>query len=79
VGLCRVGDSTPELQEAKEYILASGYLLLEGAIPERTGYRRAIDTGRALTETRYPTLNQKADKLIQSIVDSLEKLQHKAA
>jgi len=77
IALCRVGDSPAEMQEATDYIQATGYRLLDGAIPERTGYRRAIDTGRTLTETSYSSLNQKADDLIQAIVNTLEKLETK--
>ena len=34
-------------------------------------YGIAHDAGRALTETAYPTLNEKAERLAQSIVDRL--------
>jgi chromosome partitioning protein len=43
-------------------------------MPEKTGYRRASDTGRAPTETRFPTLNKKADILAQSIIDKITAL-----
>ena len=79
IALCRVGDSPAEMQEATDYIQATGYRLLDGAIPERTGYRRAIDTGRTLTETSYPSLNEKADCLVQAIVNTLETLHEKEA
>ena len=78
IALCRVGDSQSENQEAIDYIKASGYSLLDGVIPERTGYRRALDAGRALTETHYPSLNQKADGVIQAIADRIEQLKRKA-
>jgi len=74
VALCRVGDSLVERDEAREYVRATGYFLLGGEIPERTGYRRASDTGRAATETAYHSLNTKADAVIESIVDRIEKL-----
>jgi chromosome partitioning protein len=67
--LCRVGDSRLELIEAQIYITDAGYHVLSGSIPEKIAYRRASDEGRSLTETRFPTLNQRADKLAQSIID----------
>jgi chromosome partitioning protein len=75
--LCRVGDSEAEITEARAYIDQAGYTVVKGAIPEKTAYRRASDEGRTLTETRYPTLNQRSDLLAQSIVDQLSRIQKK--
>jgi chromosome partitioning protein len=69
--LCRVGDSETELAEARRYLNQTGYQSLEGEIPEKIAYRRASDEGRALTETRFASLNERADRLAQSIVDKL--------
>ena len=74
IALCRVGDSTAELEEAREYIEKSGYYLLDGALPERTGYRRASDAGRCASETPYPSLNERAGELAQAIVDRVNEL-----
>ena len=52
IAFCRVGDSAAELEEATDYIKKAGYGLLRGSLPERTGYRRASDAGRAATENR---------------------------
>jgi len=70
--LSRVGNSQAELDEAIEYISLSGYSLIEGFIPEQTSFRRASDTGLALTETTYESLNAKADKVAQGIIDYLQ-------
>jgi len=75
--LCRVGESEVEIGEARSYIDQAGYAVLAGEIPEKTAYRRASDDGRTLTETRFPTLNERSDVLVQSIVNHLEKLQKK--
>jgi chromosome partitioning protein len=72
--LCRVGESDGEIAEASEYIKHAGYSVLAGAIPEKTAFRRASDEGRALTETRFPSLNAKADVLTQSIVNLVTKI-----
>ena len=76
---CRTGGSELELAEAQEYISEAGYSVLRGAMPEKTGYRRASDLGRAPTETRFSTLNRKADQLAQSIIDRIEQLQKEVA
>lgn len=73
--LCRVGDSHIEVTEAQTYIAEAGYRVLSGSIPEKIAYRRASDEGRALNETRFPSLNQRADKLAQSIIDLVAKLE----
>jgi len=72
--LCRVGDSTIEIDEARDYLRDAGYEVLPGAIPEKTGYRRASDEGRALTQTRYESLNHRAEELAQGIVDRISQL-----
>ncbi|WP_420419655.1 ParA family protein [Pacificispira sp.] len=71
---CRVGDSIAELREAIKYVKQAGYRCLSGFLPEKVGYRRAGDEGRAATETRYTSLNTKADELAQSVIDKLQEL-----
>jgi chromosome partitioning protein len=50
--LCRVGDSHREIFEAQTYITDAGYRVLAGYTAEKIAYRRAVDAGLALTETR---------------------------
>ena len=69
--LCRVGESQAEIDEARGYIGQAGYGVLAGHLPERIAYRRAADAGRALTETRFASLNGKADRLAQAVIDRL--------
>jgi len=76
---CRVGDSAAELSEAIQYVEQAGYCYLTGFLPERVGYRRASDEGRAATETRFASLNAKADELTQGIIDKLQKLTKRRA
>ena len=70
--MVRVGASDAENQESLEYIGMSGYKILKGGIPEKTGYRRASDQGKAITETAYKSLNNHADELMQSVVNELK-------
>ncbi len=72
--LSRVGSSQAEIEEAMDYIRLSGYRLIEHYLPEQTAYRRASDLGRTVTETPFESVNQKADKVAQDIIDYLQKL-----
>jgi chromosome partitioning protein len=58
-----------EAAEARQYIEEAGYIVLSGYLPERPGYRKAQNAGYAITETRFPGLNGKADALVQSLID----------
>jgi chromosome partitioning protein len=71
--LCRVGDRENEIEGARRYIHKAGYDILKGSLPEKTGYRRASDDGRAVSETTYPTLKERAEEIAQSIIDRISK------
>jgi chromosome partitioning protein len=76
--LCRVGESDSEIIEARRYIREAGYRALSGSIPEKIAYRRASDSGRALTETAFASLNQRSDELVQSIINFAAKAERAA-
>lgn len=75
--LWRVGDSQVEIDDARDYIERAGYSVLEGEVPDRTGYRRASDMGKAVTETSYPNLNLRADSVAQSIIDTISEISNR--
>src|SRR4051794_35861995 len=68
--LCRTGTEAEE-GEARAYLTEAGYQVLPGSIPERPAYRQAQNLGLAITETRFPQLNRRADELLQSLVDHI--------
>lgn len=68
--LSRVGTEAEE-QECRDYIRQSNYDVLEGCIFEKPAYRQAQNEGCTITETKYSSLNQKADILLQSIVERM--------
>jgi len=72
--LCRVGDRDNEIDEARRYIERAGYRVLAGSLPEKTGYRRASDEGRAVSEVTYPTLKERAEDIAQAIIDRVAAL-----
>ena len=46
-------------------------MTLEGFVPVSTAYGIAHDAGKVITETSHRTLNRKAERLAQSIIDRL--------
>lgn len=72
IAFSRVGDSESELAEASAYVRQAGYRHLTNVLPEKTGFRRASDEGRAPTETRFPSLNERAEAIAHEIADLIE-------
>jgi chromosome partitioning protein len=68
--LSRVGTEAEEV-DARSYISQAGYETLEGCLFEKPAYRKAMNSGLAVTETRYKGLNQRADELIQALIDKI--------
>jgi chromosome partitioning protein len=68
--LNRIGTANEEA-EARAYVREAGYAALEGCLLERPAYRKAQNTGHAVTETSYAGLNAKADALIQALIDKV--------
>ena len=68
--LNRIGTPAEEA-EARNYIAEAGYTVLDGCLLERPAYRKAQNTGYAVTETGYAGLNAKADALIQAMIDEV--------
>ena len=66
--LNRIGTAAEEA-ETRAYLAEAGYAVLEGCLYERPAYRKAQNIGHAVTETRYAGLNEKADALIQALID----------
>lgn len=62
-------DSQVEIAEARNYLAMAGFECLTADLPERTGYRVAQNQGRAISETLHSTLNERADRVVQEIVD----------
>lgn len=68
--LNRIGTPAEEA-ESRTYLAEAGYDVLAGCLLERPAYRQAQNGGSAITETRYVALNERADTLIQSLIDRL--------
>lgn len=72
IALVKTGDSFRELDEARAYLGATPYHVLDSQIPEKTAFRRAQDGGMSVVESPYKGPREQADKLIQAIIDRLE-------
>lgn len=69
--LCITSNSERELAAAREYLGQTPYGILDGEIPFRSSFKTALDKGKAVTETPYPTLRAKADAMAQGIIDAV--------
>lgn len=77
--LCITSDSQREVGGAREYLSKTPYTVLPGDIPFRSAFKTAMDKGKAITETSFPTLRKKADAMAQSIIDAMAATEEGAA
>jgi len=70
LALTRVSTQS-EIEDAREYIEQAGYTVVDGYLPEKASYRLAQNEGLSIIETRYETMNEKANHLIGSIISLL--------
>ena len=71
---CRVGNSLSELDESLQYVKQSRYNYFNTVMYEKTAVRRASDEGKTANETKFKTINQTNDALLQNIIDKLTDL-----
>lgn len=69
--LVKTTNSEAELSAARAYLEQTDYVALEGFVPVSTAYGIAHDAGKVITETPHRSLNEKAERLAQSIIDRL--------
>ncbi|SDA15585.1 chromosome partitioning protein [Methylobacterium sp. UNC378MF] len=67
-------DSAASVADAKGYVEAAGYRCAATDLPHKTGYQLAQNGGRAINESQYPSLNERADALAQEIIDRFTEL-----
>ena len=66
--------SERENAAARQYLTEAGYTVLEGEVSVSTAYGSASDIGKAITETSFKSLNERASKLAQSVIDVMAEL-----
>ena len=72
--LNKTGDSRKAIMDARTYITDAGYSVANGDLATKTGYELAQNIGRALSESDFITLNDRANRVAQQIVDRATKL-----
>jgi len=77
IAFSQIGESEAENREAVEYIQDAGYEPLQGGIPFQAAFRRAFEKGLSQTETPFSSLNERADLLIQEIMNRVKQLERK--
>jgi chromosome partitioning protein len=71
--------SERETAAARAYLTEAGYPVLGGEVPVSTAYGAASDAGRAITETSFRSLNRRASKLAQSVIDRMADMAQEVA
>jgi chromosome partitioning protein len=66
--------SERENAAARDYIAQAGYMVLDGEVSVSTAYGSASDQGKAITETSFRSLNDRASHLAQSVIDRMVEL-----
>lgn len=69
--------SERENEAARQYLNQAGYIVLDGDVSVSTAYGTASDMGKSITETSFSTLNERAAKLAQSVIDKMAELQER--
>ena len=64
--------SMPELLSTRRSIRDAGFAVAYAHLPMSTAYAQAQDAGHTVAETRYATLNERADRLAQELFDHLQ-------
>ena len=72
--LVKTTNSEAECNAARVYLEQTDYTMLDGFLPVSTAYGIAHDGGKVVTETPHRTLNEKAERLAQSIINRLADL-----
>lgn len=72
--LVKTTNSDAELAAARAYLAQTDYVTLAGYLPVSTAYGIAHDAGKVVTETPHRSLNEKAERLAQAIIDRLATL-----
>jgi chromosome partitioning protein len=60
--------SDAEAMDARAFINEAGFDALPGFLPEKVGFRAALNGGRSMTETLFKPLNKKAASMLQAII-----------
>lgn len=69
--------SDAEANAAFEYLSKTDYTVLSNHLPVSTAYGKAHDIGKTVSETSFPSLNEKAESVAQTIINRLAEIAEK--
>lgn len=75
--LNHVGDSLVELEEAQDWLSQKPYHVLDGYLPQKVTYSRAMDIGLSVIEVSHKGLRTQAERLISAIIQRATALSSK--
>jgi chromosome partitioning protein len=68
--LCHIGTEAEE-RDARDYLARAGYDVLTGSLPTKPAYKAAQNVGRAVNETTFKQLNERATELARAIAERI--------
>lgn len=69
-----VAENAQDYEDAKAYIGQTPYFVIDGYIPQKPALSKAQDLGRSIIECTYVAPRQRADQVVQGIIDRAEEL-----
>jgi chromosome partitioning protein len=73
--LNKTTDSLAAIMDARNFLKTAGFTVAKSWLPMKTAYINAHNSGRTLSETDFPTLNDRAEALAQEIIDHVTSLE----
>ncbi len=77
--LNKTTESDVATRDAMSFLRGQGFTVADTDLATKTGYQMAQNVGLSIAETKYPSLNERADALAAEIVDKLNALNQEAA
>ncbi len=69
-----VSENESDYEGARAYLGKTPYIVIDGFIPRKPALSKAQDTGRSIVECQYAAPRQRAEYVIQGIIDRVEEL-----
>lgn len=69
-----VAENESDYEGAKDYLGQTPYFVIDGYIPRKPALSKAQDSGRSIIECPYAGPRQRAEQVIQNIIDRVEEL-----
>ncbi|EFJ8793506.1 ParA family protein [Escherichia coli] len=69
-----VSENESDYEGARAYLEKTPYTVIDGFIPRKPALSKAQDTGRSIVECPYAAPRQRAEYVIQGIIDRVEEL-----